>query len=368
MRKIALFAVVAAFGWLVPMSGHCEKNGHSEKEFSVSKIQWVIPFRAGGGSDTWARFVAPFLERYLPGNPTVEVINRPGGGSIRGANAYANNVKLDGTLLLGTSASTQFPYLLGDPRVRYDYSEWRALLVYQTGGVVYATRDIFTADQSDHILQLRQGPTKRLVYGSQGATSIDLVPMLSFKLLGLDVKPIFGVRGRSAGRLAFERGDATIDFQTSAAYLNSVESLVSSGKAIPLYSLGALNEAGEMIRDPVFPDLPHLAEIFTELSRSQPHGVEWDSWTAFLSAGFSAQKFVVLPADTPDYIVNAYTKAFEQMKRDPEYLANRNRTIGAYEQIVGDAAMQLYQFSTSVPEPATEWVKGWLRSDYGLNL
>ena len=34
--------------------------------FAGKTIEWVIPFKEGGGGDTWARFNAPFLARYLP--------------------------------------------------------------------------------------------------------------------------------------------------------------------------------------------------------------------------------------------------------------------------------------------------------------
>ena len=89
-------------------------------DFAGRIIEFVIPFKEGGGSDTWARFNAPFLSKYLPGNPTVVVINEPGGGSTKGTNLFAARAKPDGLTILGTSGSTQFPYLLGDPRVRYE--------------------------------------------------------------------------------------------------------------------------------------------------------------------------------------------------------------------------------------------------------
>ena len=58
-------------------------------DFSGRLIELIIPFKEGGGSDTWGRFNAPFLSRYLPGQPTVVVRNVPGGNSIAGANRFA---------------------------------------------------------------------------------------------------------------------------------------------------------------------------------------------------------------------------------------------------------------------------------------
>jgi tripartite-type tricarboxylate transporter receptor subunit TctC len=57
-------------------------------DFSGKTIQWIIPFKVGGGSDVWSRLYAPFFKKYLPGNPTVAVKNMPGGGSIIGSNHF----------------------------------------------------------------------------------------------------------------------------------------------------------------------------------------------------------------------------------------------------------------------------------------
>ena len=41
-----------------------------------------MPFKEGGGSDTLARLLQPHLQEALPGNPTVIILNQPGGGSV----------------------------------------------------------------------------------------------------------------------------------------------------------------------------------------------------------------------------------------------------------------------------------------------
>ncbi len=339
-------------------------RAHDDIDFSGKAIEWIIPFKEGGGSDAWARFNAPFLSRHLPGAPAVIVKNMPGGGSTKAANRYAANAPPNGLSLLGTSASTQFPYLLGDSRVRYDFKKWTVLMVYPTGGVIYISPDLGIGQASE----LARLKGRRLTYGSQGATSGDLVPLLGFELLGLNVRPIFGIRGGGAKRLAFERGDANIDFQTSAAYINDVAPLVRAGKAIPLFTLGVLNEGGKLTRDPTFPDLPHFAEVFEMLHGKPPGGPEWESWFAFFSAGFGAQKLLVVPKATPAAVVTAYRAAITQMLAAPDYQRARNDALGAYEQVTGDTAVRLYRLATNMPEASRKWIRDWLREKYNLNL
>jgi tripartite-type tricarboxylate transporter receptor subunit TctC len=333
-------------------------------DFSDEIVEIVIPFKEGGGSDTWGRFNAPFFSRYLPGHPTVVVRNVPGGNSIAGANRFAVRARPDGLSVLGTSASTQFPFLMDDPRVEYDYQQWRVLMAYGTGGVSYVSSDLGVRDCAD----LANLDDRELLYGSQGPTSLDLVPVLAYELLGLNVRPVFGMSGRGAGRLAFERRETQIDYQTSTAYLRNVAPLIDEGAAVPLFSWGILDQDGRLMRDPTFPELPHFGEAYELVRGETPSGIAWESWLAFFTAGFPAQKLLVAPRETPDDIVAAYQHAVVTMKQDPDYLARKEAALGTYEQVVGTAAQRTYELATDVPREARDWVKNWLRQRFRVNL
>lgn len=336
----------------------------AEVDFSGKTIEWIIPFSAGGGSDTWARFNAPMLSKYLPGNPTVVVVNEPGGGSTKGANLFAVRAKPDGLTLLGTSGSTQFPYLLGDPRVRYEYKDWKIAMAAPTGGVAYVSPSTGVESAAD----LAKLEGQKLTYASQGATSLDLVPLLGFKLMGFDVQHVFGFKGRGDGRLAFERGETNIDYQTSSAYIKNVEPLVDAGQAVPLFSWGVLDAEGKIVRDPTFPDIPSFPEAYEMMTGKAPEGDDYDAYVAFFIAGFPAQKMAILPKDTPDDIVAAYSAAFDAMKQDPEYQANKESVLGTYEQVTGAEAEALFKLGTTISDKNRKNVVDMLGADYGVKL
>jgi len=336
----------------------------AQVDFSGRTIEWIIPFGTGGGSDTWARFNAPFLSRHLPGNPTVVVVNEPGGGSTRGTNLFAQRARPDGLTILGTSGSTQFPYLLGDPRVRYEYQDWSVVMVGPTGGVAYVSPS--TGVESIEDVAKLQG--QRLVYASQGATSLDLVPMLAFKLLGFDVNYVFGFGGRGDGRLAFERGEVNIDYQTSSAFINNVTPLVEEGKAVPLMSWGILDAEGNPQRDPTFPDLPILEEVYEMVHGEAPSGAMYDAYKAFNTAGFAAQKMVVLPAGASDELVETYRQAWRDVFADPEYLATFEAALGSYEQVTDEAADALFRAGTTIDPEVRSMVVNMLTTEYNVRL
>ncbi len=240
------------------------------------RVELIIPFGEGGGTDTWGRF-GRRISVSSAGQPDRCRQNIPGGGSTSGANQFEARAKPDGLTAIGTSGSTQFPYLLRDKRVQFEMRDWRVVLASPTGGVVYVNSDLGLESAAD----LSALENVQLRYGSQGATSLDLVPLLAFELLGLDVDAVFGMKGRGAGRLAFERGEVNIDYQTSSAFINNVVPLVNIGSAVPLFSWGAMDDDGNIVRDPSFPDLPSFPEAYEMMKGEKPSGPAWEAYKAF---------------------------------------------------------------------------------------
>ncbi len=333
-------------------------------DFTGKQINLIVPFPAGGGVDLWARFNATLLQKHLPGKPSVVVRNSPGGGSTAGANLFQVSAKPDGLTLLASSASTQFPYLLGDPRVKYDYTEWRVVLAGPTGGAAYVTSKLGAKSIKD----IDKLNSKELFYASSGPTALELTSILSFRLLGLNVKHIFGIVGRAEALLGFERGEFTIDTQTTSAYIRRSAELVKNGEATALFSWGVLDKAGELARDPNFPDLPHIGEAYEIVHGKKPSGIEWDAFMAFLISGFPAQKLLVLPKGTSDDIVETYRAAARAMLTDPDYLAKRDEIIGEYDQVTDAAAEKLFKDGTTISPQARTWVREFLQKTHEVKF
>lgn len=328
-------------------------------------VEWIIPFSETGGSAKWANFYAPLLSEALPGNPTVVVQFMPGAGSTKGANFFQEQTYEDGTLIFGSSGSTQFPYLLGDPRVKYEYSDWNVVLASGTGGVAYLPPDL--AGMMDGMDASALADTD-FIYGSQGATRLDLVPLLAWEMLGLNVEPVFGIKGRGDGRLMFERGEANIDYQTSSGYLSGVAPLVEAGTAVPMMSWGALDADGSIVRDPTFPEMPTFKEVCEATPACETSGTQWDAWKAFFVAGFPAQKMVFLPAGASNDAMVTYTAAFETIKARDDFAEISAARLGVYPQMTGDEAQGALGSATQVPAEAKDFVVNWLSDRYGVTL
>ena len=338
-------------------------SGHGI-DLSGKTVEWVIPFSESGGSAKWANFYAPLLSEALPGKPTVVVKFMPGAGSTKGANWFQKQKYKDGTTIFGSSGSTQFPYLLGDPRVKYEYKDWNVVLASGTGGVAYLPPDLakkFDGD-ADDLKDIN------FIYGSQGATRLDLVPLLAWEMLGLKVEPVFGIKGRGDGRLMFERGEANIDYQTSSSYLKGVVPLVDEGKAVPMMCWGALDADGNIVRDPTFPDMPTFKEVCEATAGCETKGEKWEAWKAFFAAGFPAQKMVFLPQGATADAIATYTKAFEAIKARPDFAEISAVRLGKYPQMTQDEAKTAFDSATDVPAEAKAFIVNWLKERYGVKL
>jgi len=337
----------------------------SPVSFEGQTIEWVIPYGEGGGNDAWARFFAPYLGKHLPGTPTVIVRNVPGGSGLTGANDFAKRPATDGSAVLGMSGSNQFPYLLGDKRVQYDYKDFTPILASPTGAVVYVSKSQGISGPAE-LAKLRG---KELVFANTGATSLDLVLMLGMDMLGLDVRHVFGMRSRGETRIAFERGEATIDYQTSSSYLTNIAPMVAAGDVVPLFSLGALDENGKIVRDPSFPDIPHLLEVYEMVNGKAPDaGPQYDAFIAFFGAGFPAQKLLLISNRTPANIVEAYRKAMADAVADPELQARKGDVLGEYKQATGTAADKLFGVATTITPEAKAWMQNYLTTNYNVKF
>ena len=206
------------------------------------------------------------------------------------------------------------------------------------------------------------------IYGSQGATRLDLVPLLAWEMLGLKVEPVFGLKGRGDGRLMFERGEANIDYQTSSSYLKGVVPLVEEGKAVPMMTWGSLDADGNIIRDPTFPDMLTFKEICDATAGCETKGEKWAAWKAFFIAGFPAQKMVFLPQGASKDAIATYTKAFRKIHARPDFAKISAKRLGKYPQMTGDMATGALNSATSVPEEAKDFILKWLKDRYGVEL
>lgn len=344
-------------------NSQAEKPAETKAFYQGKSLEMLVPFGAGGGSDVTARFISPFFNEHVEENPSVQVVNVPGGGSVIGANEFVNLREPNGEFSLWTSGSTVYPYLLREPAVQYNLKELQPILGIPAGGVVYISPSTGYSEPKDIL-----NPTEQIVYAGISATGLDLVTLLALEVLGADIQAIMGYEGRGPARVAFEQGESNLDYQTTSAYVNSVVPLVEEKKAIPLFSFGQLDGQGNIIRDPAFPDIPTIVEFYNEVHGSDPSGTAWNALKAFLGTGYGIQKVLWMHKDAPAEAVEALREAAKAIVEDAEFLSTSEEALGGYTPYVGEDLIAIVNEAFNINDEDIDWVLQFLKEKYGVSF
>jgi hypothetical protein len=166
----------------------------------------------------------------------------------------------------------------------------------------------------------------------------------------------------------FERGEANIDYQTSPAYLRSVIPMVEQGLAVPMMTWGSLDDDGNIVRDPTFPEIATFKEVCEATAGCETSGTAWEAWKAFFISGFAAQKMVFLPKTASQEVIDGYEAAFKKIIARPDFKELAAAELGDYPQMTGKGADNAKKLATSVPPEAKKFVIDWLMEDYDVSV
>jgi hypothetical protein len=332
--------------------------------YAGKTIDVIVPFAPGGAADVTTRFVAPFLSKHIPGNPTFNVTTVPGGGSILGANQFEKQGKTDGLTILSTTSSSAFPFMFKQQGVDYNLANKAIGYTIAIGPVVYASPETGVTKPADLLK-----PKVPLVYGGIAATGSDLPVLLAFELLGLPVKTVLGFTGRGPIRLAFERGETNFDFQFTSVYLTQVRALVEAKKAVPLFTGGSSDAKGNFTaRDPVVKDLPSAYEVYKELHKKEPSGVIWDAFQAASALTFEYGITGWMPAGTPQEAIDAFAIGVDKANADPDFQAKGQKVTGGYPLQAGKKVTPTVKKALSPSADVANYLRDLLTKKYNVKL
>lgn len=359
MKNSLLRFAAAGLAGLVLASGAAA----ADVDFSGKRINMIIPYKEGSGSTIHGRLYALGLEKNLPGNPTIVIDNIDGGGSVRGINQFVATAQPDGEDIAAIATGTYFQYLLKDPAVEYDLPKLKPFLASPFGLLVYARTDVSPSDEPvENIKAMIENPP---VYGASGPTSSDLPVLVSLDLLGMKPQYVFGLSNAET-RAGFERGEFSLNYDNMASWTQAVEPLVDDGVARPLFTFG-FEENGEIVRDPLLPDVPTFLEIYEAIHGEPLEGIEYEVWKALFNIRVMGSKMLVLPEGTPDDVVETYVKAVEAaLQGEALNTEAAQAVIGVYPQRVGAAAEQVFWDGLNLSDEARAWLFKWLEDTHGI--
>ncbi len=285
MKKIISILVLSILTLSAFAEGQSEKSGNGA-EWPKGSVQFVVPAKAGGGTDAAARILAKALQEKL-GKPFV-VVNQPsGGGSV--ASETVRNSKTDGSTILFYHSGMFSSYHTG----QYDHSpseEFTTCAVMPVDGSysLVVGPDSPYSSIEDLIAATRTNPGK-ITLGVQLKGSSHFMAGLLIKDSDAQFKIVEA--GSDADKLVAVQG-GTID----AAFVNTPGAL-QYAEADKLNILATI--AGFSERDPGAPDYPSLYELGYE------------------SAVYGLDFFILGPAGLDPAVAEKVNLAFKEVMSDP---------------------------------------------------
>ena len=366
------FSFLAAAAFFVAAFGLLFTQQATAADFSSKRIRIIVPFSEGGGTDSLTRFLQPYLQKHLPGKPKILVINKPGAGGIVGGNYWHSRAKKDGTWVMALSTSTVMNYVLRDPRVKFDIKDWQPIVLLPRGNMIYIRSSLGVhkiKSIKGKVAALRKiAKTGKLVFGGKTPTSSAINKRMGLMSLGIKVKDVWGMKGNGPMALAFERGEFTINFDNSLSYLNNRKQLRKVGLAKELYTHGAPDANGNWVRDPVWPNVPTIFELYEAIHGKAPSGAAGDALKALVILGTAANKSYHLPKGTPKDVVEAWREAVRKVFKDPSFLKKSAKVLGPYNPTVGAPAGKIIQKNLNIPDNAKRFIEKFLKDNYDLNM
>jgi tripartite-type tricarboxylate transporter receptor subunit TctC len=277
-------------------------RAQSAAEFFRSKeLTILVGSDSGGGYDTYARAMARYWEKYIPGNPSIVIKDMPGAGGIKLQNFLANQAPRDGSTIGATrSIFLVEPLIEGSQFSHYDPRKmnWIGnISPQQTACFVWNTRPIKTV----------QDAMKRTVLiGQTSARSNGAILTNVFNaLIGTKFKVITGFSSTGV-YLAMERGEVDGGCLSYATVSAAAPQLIEGKKLTFLVQIG-------LTRSKQLPDVPAAGEFIT--SETDRQVVE------LLMASLVMGRPYVAPEGVPLDRLEALRASFMRTMKDPEFVA-----------------------------------------------
>ena len=316
--------------------------------FEGKTISMLIDSSAGGGTDLTGRLLAPFLTKYLPGNPAVVVRNVPGAGGMVALNYFVQQVAPDGLTMTTGAGPSIDPIRYRSPQSRFDPGKFEFIGAVGRGGSML----VVSAAAEKRFYDRSMPPVAIGIAGSAPASG-QLMAAWGIEFLGWNAKWIAGYRSTQALNQALHQGE--IDM-TATSTLLSLKSGVDTGQFKVVVQSGGLQN-GKRVARPEFPKIPILADLLDGRITSAIARQSFATWQAVLLT----DKFYALPPGTPAPIVAAYREAYRKIMDDPEFNARGLKLSEVFEPMTADDVNSLIKDIVDTPMEATEYVNSLLR-------
>jgi tripartite-type tricarboxylate transporter receptor subunit TctC len=253
--------------------------------------------------DAYSRLIARFMGKYIPGNPSMIVVNMTGGGGIIAANYMAEVAPRDGTVIGIVSQGLAADQALGQsPQLKANLREFNWI-----ANVVFSNQLLVTWHTSQ-TKTLEDAKQRVTTIGTTGAGSASVqYPLFYNSVLGTQFKIIFGYRSGAEIDLAMERGEVEgRGTNPYSSYMATHPTWIPENKIIPLVQAG-------LEKEPNLPNVPLILDL--------PVRPDQKPMLEFMARSSTVGRPLATTPGVPADRVAALRRAFAEVVKDPEFIA-----------------------------------------------
>jgi tripartite-type tricarboxylate transporter receptor subunit TctC len=266
--------------------------------FSGKTVRLVVGFGPGGGYDSYARMLAPYLSKNL--GATVIVENRPGAGGLVALNGVYVSPADGLTVMIVNGTGAAFSQLTDQQGARYDLGKLGYI------ATLSAPPSLWTVGPHVQVKTISEAikAGRKWRWGASGPVdSLSDGAAFTCEGLKLDCQIVLGYKGSNDAALAVSRGEMDALYVTDT----SANQYAQSDGLIPLVTIGRN-------RSRFFPDLPTIFE-----AASLDAGQQW--LFDFRHVVQSLGRILVVPPGMSDSRLAFLEAATRKSVSDPNFLA-----------------------------------------------
>jgi tripartite-type tricarboxylate transporter receptor subunit TctC len=298
----------------------------------------LVGHSAGGGFDTYARVISRHLGKHIPGNPAILVNNMPGAGTMISVNHSYNNAPRDGTFINSFDGGIVPQQLYGSKAVQFDLSKLNYI------GAPDIFKYIMVVTKKSGITKMEDFLTggKQITIGAVPNTGIQHASMLLREVLGANIKLVTGFKGTAEIRIAMKSAevDSVIVGWETLRVTNSSD-----------FETGEWLILSQWVDEPLT-DLPqkNVPSIY-QFTKTQE---QRELFRLGLIKPNSYARPYALPPGVPAERVSSIEHAFQSTLRDPEFLAEAEKSKLTVNPISGAQLRSMVIEGLSMPASLKE--------------
>ena len=348
-RKKLRMNGVASFALVLGLLSAASSSAAESNYFQGKTIRLVVGSSSGGGYDLWARLLAQYIGKHIPGNPVVVVQNMPGAGGVVAANYVYGIAKPDGLTLGAFNPALYFDQLVGRPEVKFDWSKFTWVGSPEQNQVLHYIRTDAPFKTIDDLRNAKEPPR----CGSTGTgTTGHYFPRLLEETLGIKTIIVGGYQGGSEIDLAVERNEVVCWSPLVATYFgrDPYKRWHKSGFTRVVVQTGAK-------RDERIKDVPTLNELMQQYKTPEA-GQRLAK--VILTAATLGRPITAPPGVSAEY-AKTLRDAYAATMKDPELVAEVTKRGWDLDPLTGTDLEALSKEVVAQPREVIErmkWVLG----------